>query len=242
MKVKPLGFRARAARVASALSVVCLAWALSSEVPARVPGGASPAAVAERVTQAGEVVVVLNEGFINALLDAITSQRVAPTFPLSRGDNSKSQGKCASEITLLREAKGARTAVRFDGGLITARIAFRGSYDAPLVGCLKFEGWADTVFGLEFDRERQLFGARITVRDVSLKNVPSLMNSSVAGLVQEAIAARVNPVKILRAEQLGARLPLTGDTVLRLRAAEVRHEVVGKELRLRIVYEIVGDD
>jgi hypothetical protein len=49
-------------------------------------------------------------------------------------------------------------------------------------------------------------------------------------------------VQILRAEQLGARVPVTRDSELRLRARDVRHEIVGKELRLHIVYEIVQPD
>jgi hypothetical protein len=195
------------------------------------------AAVAERVSPAGEVVLVLNEEFLNSLLDAVTAQPSPPTFPLSRGGNQNA--KCPSQITLLREAKGGRTAVRFEGGAVLARVAFRGSYDAPLIGCLRFEGWADAVLNLEFDRERQTFNARIVVKEVSLKNVPSAFGGGVTGLVQDAINERVNPVQILRAEQLGARLPVTPDSNLRLRAREIRHEVSGKELRLRIAYEIV---
>jgi hypothetical protein len=190
----------------------------------------------ERVTPAGEVVLVLNEEFLNSLLDAITSQPEPPTFPLSRGNQN---AKCPSRIALLREAKGGRTAVRFEGGVVLARVAFRGSYDAPLIGCLGFEGWADAVLNLEFDKESQTFNARIVVREVSLKNVPSALGGGVTGLVQDAINERVNPVRILRAEQLGARIPVTPDTELRLRAREIRHEVNGKELRLRILYEIV---
>ena len=41
---------------------------------------------------------------------------------------------------LLREAKGTRMAVRFQGGLVTAQLAFRSSYEAQLLGCLTFEG------------------------------------------------------------------------------------------------------
>lgn len=207
---------------------VCLTWSASARAVA--------ATVAERVTPAGEVVLVLNENFLNALLDAVTSQPEPPTFPLARDGGS---AKCPSAITLLREAKGGRTAVRFEGGLVHARVAFRGSYDAPLIGCLRFEGWADAALNLEFDQARQTFNARIVVREVSLKNVPSALGGGVTGLVQDAINERVNPVQILRAEQLGARLPVTPNTELRLRAREIRHEVTGKELRLRIIYEIV---
>ena len=83
-------------------------------------------------------------------------------------------------------------------------------------------------------------GARVTVRDLKLKNIPtSLIGGGLTGLVQDAIDDRVNPVEILRAEQLGARVPVTRTDELRLRAADVLHEVVGRELRLRIVFELV---
>ena len=195
---------------------------------------------AQRATPAGDVVVVLNEQFLNSLLEAVAAQPEPPSFPLSRGGE---EGKCPSRVTLLPEAAGVRTAVRFDGGRITAPVAFRGSYAAPLVGCLNFEGWADTAFDLAFDESRQSLGARITVRQLKLKNVPtSVLGGGLTGLVQDAIDERVNPVEILRAEQLGARVPVTRTDELRLRAADVRHEVSGRELRLRILYEIVLPD
>ncbi len=202
----------------------------------------SPAAGArqERVTPAGEVGVVLSEEFLNSLLVAVASLPEPPSFPLSKGGGG--QGKCESRVQLLPEAAGVRTGVRLAEGRITAPVAFRGSYEAPLVGCLRFEGWADTSFQLEFDRARQVLGARIAVRDLKIKNIPtSLVGGGLTGLVQDAIDDRVNPVEILRAEQLGARVPVTrgGGEGLRLRARDVRHEVVGRELRLHIVYEIV---
>lgn len=204
---------------------------------------ASPdASRAERVRPAGEVLVVLNEHFLNSVLDAITEQRETPSFPLSRGGGGGNNSKCASVVSLVREAEGVRTSIRFADGRINAPVAFRGSYEAPLLGCLNFEGWADAVFNLEFDIERQRLNARITVRDVKLKNVPSAVSVGITGLVQDAIDTRVNPVEILRAEQLSARLPLTPDNELRLRAREVRHEIVGRELRLRIIYDIVSKE
>lgn len=195
----------------------------------------------ERVSEAGEVLVVLNESFLNSLLVAVASQTEPPSFPLSKGGGGD---KCASRVQLLREAAGERTAVRFRDGRINAPVAFRGSYAAPLVGCLNFEGWADAYFQLEFDRERQVLRARVTVRDLKLKNVPSalLTSGGLTALVQDAIDDRVNPVEILRAEQLGARVPVTRDSQLRLRARDVRHEIVGAELRLHIAYELVQPD
>ncbi|HVF42507.1 MAG TPA: hypothetical protein VM936_05835 [Pyrinomonadaceae bacterium] len=194
----------------------------------------------ERVSEAGEVLVVLNESFLNSLLVAVASQPEPPSFPLSKDGGGD---KCASRVQLLREAAGERTAVRFRDGRINAPVAFRGSYAAPLVGCLNFEGWADAYFQLEFDRERQALKARVTVRDLKLRNVPtSLLGGGLTGLVQDALDDRVNPVEILRAEQLGARVPVTRDSQLRLRARDVRHEIVGTELRLHIAYELVQPD
>lgn len=193
---------------------------------------------AERVTPAGEVVVVLSEQFLNSLLEAVASQPEPPSFPLSRGGG----GKCPGVVTLVREAEGRRTGVRFVEGRITAPVAFRGSYEAPLLGCVNFEGWADAAFNLSFDPAAQALRAHVTVRDVKLRNIPSAMSGGIKGLVQDAIDQRVNPVEILRAEQLGARVPATRGDGLRLRARDVRHEVVGQELRLRIVYELVQAD
>jgi hypothetical protein len=222
-------------KVYSFVLVVVLACASSLAVSARALK--APAGRAERVSPAGEVVVVLSEEFLNSLLQAVASQPEPPSFPLKEGGAG---GKCASQVQLLRESGGTRTSVRFVGGNITAPVAFRGSYEAPLVGCLHFEGLADTAFRLEFDEAKQALNARISVRELRLRNVPaSLVGPGLTGLVQDAIDARVNPVEILRAEQLGASLPVTRGSELRLRARDVRHEVVGSELRLHIVYEIV---
>ena len=200
--------------------------------------GVSAAAGGERVTPAGEVVVVLNEQFLNALVETIAAQPVPPSFPLKRDGGG---GRCPGVVTLVPEAEGRRSGVRFADGRITAPVAFRGSYEAPLLGCLNFEGWADAAFDLAFDPAAQALRARISVRDVKLRNIPSAMSGGVGGLVQDAIDARLNPVEILRAEQLGARLPAAAGG-LRLRAREIRHQVVGTELRLHIVYELVQDE
>src|SRR5947209_4469165 len=226
-------------KVAVLLFALAACCGLSLPASARVKRrGVVKAVRGERASPAGEVVVVLNEEFLNSLLQAVASQPEPPSFPLSKDGGAG--GKCASQIQLLSEAAGTRTAMRFSDGRITAPVAFRGSYDAPLVGCLNFEGWADTAFDLQFDESRQALDARLTIRDLKLKNVPmSLVGGGLTGLVQDSIDARVNPVKILRAEQLG--VPVMRGNNLRLRAREVRHEVVGRELRLHIIYEIVQE-
>lgn len=194
-----------------------------------------------RTIEAGEVLLVLNEQFLNALLEAMLASEEPLKFPLTRNGGEASSASCASEIVLLRESSGARTALRFAGERIEAPVAFRGSYRAPVVGCMKFEGWAETSFTLAFERERQILTARLDVRAVHLKRVPSFLSEGVTALVQETIDRRINPIEILRSEQLSARLPLAPNNSLRLRAREVRHQLAGKELRLRIFYEVTND-
>ena len=210
-------------------------------------------------TPAGEVVVVFNEQFFNALLDAMLSLSKPPTYPLSLS-RSKQQGRlasetgagrrreavsahassCASEITLAREINSTRTAVHFTGGRIIAPVAFRGSYDAALLGCIKFQGWADTNINLTFDGERQVLTARIAVQEVHVNGLPALVGNGITDLVQRAIDARVNPVEVLRATQLAARIPIAqSNEALGLRAREVHSEVAQNELRLHIFYDIV---
>ncbi|HEY1404541.1 MAG TPA: hypothetical protein VGB05_10475 [Pyrinomonadaceae bacterium] len=195
---------------------------------------------------AGEVVVSLNEGLFNALLEAMFTLPNPPTFPLGRGNSSAGgSNNCANEIAMLRQMDGTRTAVRFEAGRILAPVAFSGSYNAPLLGCLKFEGWADANLNLSFDQSKQALTARVEVKAVHLKKVPALFGDGITGLVQDALDARFNPVEILRAEQLSARLPMTktgSGASLRLRAREVRHEVLINELRLRILYEFVREE
>ncbi|HEX8118479.1 MAG TPA: hypothetical protein VF521_14480, partial [Pyrinomonadaceae bacterium] len=50
---------------------------------------------AERVSPAGEVVVVLSEEFLNSLLVAVASRPEPPSFPLAKGGEGK---KCESRV------------------------------------------------------------------------------------------------------------------------------------------------
>ena len=206
---------------------------------------------------AAEATVTLNEQFLNALLDAMFTRLRAPSFPLSISSadpkNSQppappasnslgpaSQGNCASVIVLEREMNGVKTAVRFENGRIVAPLAFTGSYSTGLLGCMRFEGWADTNINLEFDRARQVLSARVDVVDIHLNGIPSLANGLIVGLVQSAIDQRINPVEILKAEQLTTRVPIAAaGGALRLRAKELRPEIVPGSLRLHIIYEFV---
>jgi hypothetical protein len=217
------------------------AWVLTAALLV-CPGAAAGRGPVFQGGPAGEVVVVLNEHFLNALVETIAAQPAGPNFPLPGGGREGREGQCQNAVRLVREAEGVKSGVRFRDGQMTAPLAFRGSYEAPLLGCLNFEGWAETAFDLRFDSEGQKLDAVISVRDVKLKNIPTAFGGGITGMVQDAIDRRVNPVTLLRAELFGARLPLgSGAGALCLRARDIRHEVTGRELRLRIIYDIVPE-
>jgi hypothetical protein len=159
--------------------------------------------------------------------------------PLARFEPAQ----CASVIVLEREVGGVRTTVRFENGRISAPLAFSGSYSVALLGCIRFQGWAETTIRLNFDRARQTLSAQVEVQDVRLSGVPGLASGVIVGLVQNAIDQRINPVEILQAAQLSARIPIaTAGGALRLMAREVRPEIVPGALRLHIIYEFEKAD
>ena len=206
-----------------------------------------------------EVTITLNEQFFNSLLDTIFTRMKAPTFPLSLTANQQVIDKsarasvpqainlshsvskpdaCESAVVLERETAGVRTAVRFENGRVVAPLAFRGSYNVALIGCVNFQGWANTIINLSFDRERQVLSANVTVADIQLSNIPSLASGMVIRLVQNSIDRRINPIQILQAAQVSTRIPIAGSGgALRMRATEIRPEVVPGALSLRIFYE-----
>jgi hypothetical protein len=216
-------------------------------------------------TSPAEVTVTLNEQFFNSLLDVIFTRLKAPSFPLSINQaepkknrpawaawgkpaaslshSSLKPGACDSLVTLEREINGVKTAVRFENGKVVAPLAFSGSYSVALIGCINFQGWADTVINLSFDRERQVLSARVTVVDIHLSNIPSLASGAIVGLVQSSIDRRINPVEILQAAQISPRVPIAvSGGALRLRATEIRPEVTPGALSLHIFYEFTAGD
>ncbi|HEX8746234.1 MAG TPA: hypothetical protein VF717_03485 [Pyrinomonadaceae bacterium] len=205
-----------------------------------------------------EATVTLNEQFLNSLLDAVFTNLRAPSFPLTLSKTdiesaptnrpqasnalapSKSINQCSSQIILEREMSGVRTAVRFENGRITAPLAFTGTYNTGLLGCLRFQGWADTVINLEFKRERQTLTAHVDVVDIHLSGIPQLANGVVVQMVQNAIDQRINPIEILKADQLTTRLPISAaGGALRLRAKDLRPEIVPGAVRLHIIFEFI---
>jgi hypothetical protein len=204
-----------------------------------------------------EAIITLNEQFLNSLLDAVFTNLRPPSFPLSLAKTetesappvtlaanslapTKKINQCASQIILEREMSGVRTAVRFENGRITAPLAFTGTYNTGLLGCMRFQGWADTIINLEFNRERQTLNAKVDVVDIHLNGIPQLASGVVVQMVQNAIDQRINPIEILQATQLTTRLPISAaGGALRLRATSLRPEIIPGAIRLHIIYEFV---
>lgn len=201
----------------------------------------------QRTPPLGEATITIKEQFFNSFLDAIFDNLKAPSTPLvitssdkSRSDESSKS--CPSVITLQRENSGVRTALKFEQGKIVAPLPFAGSYNSTLLGCLQFSGVAYTEWNLEFDRGAQVLQARIKINDMRLENVPSIAQGSIVKLVQSAIDARINPLKILRPEQLSSVVPIApAGGSLRVRAREVRPEIVPGLLHLHLTYEFLPE-
>jgi hypothetical protein len=200
-----------------------------------------------------EATISLNEQFLNSFLDAMFTRLREPEFPLSIVQNTSdangemiltshasstaNQG-CASVVVLERERNGVKTEVHFEDGQITAPLAFSGTYNTGLLGCLSFNGWARSVVTLEFDRERQAIFARVRVLEVQLNGIPRLANGVVVSLVQNSIDKRFNPYELFRAEQLSPVVPIkAAGGSLRLRAKEMRPEVIPGALRIYVTFE-----
>ena len=172
--------------------------------------------------QSAEVMISLNEQFFDAVLDATFKNLKQPDFPLS----DKLGGKCDERVKLEREMNGVKTAVTFKEGKIIAPIAFTGTYDAPLLSCLDFRGWAETELELEVDQTANTLFARAKVKNVQVNNVPSFAGGVVARLLQGSIDKKINPVKLLVLDKLSFIIPVSvAEGSLKMNAKSLRYEV-----------------
>ncbi len=211
--------------------------------------------------QTAEVTVSLNEQFFDVLLDALFKNFNPPEFPLatnspkSKVQNPKSENRlsdlssgfqaddleirnCNESIRLQREIDGVRTAVRFRDGKIYAPIAFSGSYNPPLVGCVDFQGWAETNIDLEFDRQSQKLVGKIHVLNVQLSGTGGIGSRFITGLVQSSIDKKVNPIEILQADKLSFLVPVrNANGSLQMKSVGVRTELGNGVLNVFIGYQ-----
>ena len=214
--------------------------------------------------QTAEVTVSLNEQFFDGLLDAIFKNFNAPEFPLAMNspkpkvqspkssvmsfstDNTEIQNpkskiqKCKETIRLQREIEGVRTAVRFRDGKIYTPLAFSGSYNPPLIGCVDFQGFAETNIDLEYDKQSQKLVGRVRVLNVQLSGTGGIGSSLITKFVQNSIDKKINPIEILQADKLSFVIPIrNANASLRMKATGIRYEVTNGALNVHIAYEFV---
>lgn len=208
--------------------------------------------------QQAEVTISLNEQFFDALLDAMLNNATLE-FPIAQNPKFKVQSskssafsfekiaarqssiaeknRCEEKIVLRREINGVRTAVRFRDGKIYAPIAFTGTYNPPLIGCLEFSGYAETNIELEFDQNRQTLFGRARVLNVSLSGAPAIAGNLMTRLVQNSIDNKINPIEILRTDKISFVVPIQKNGSLNMKAVGVKHEIGQQVLNVRVVYE-----
>jgi hypothetical protein len=186
-----------------------------------------------------EATITVNEQFLNSFLAAIFDNLSEPSMPLTVG-GAQSTSQCASEIRLKREADGVRTAVRFEEGRIVGPLAFAGAYNASLMGCIDFSGWADSEVVLSYDRARRALVAHFQLRNIHLNNTPTMLNGPLLSMVQGTIDRRYNPVELFTLEKLSSRVEIApARGALQVRAKEIRPEITSSALTLHIIYEFV---
>ena len=222
---------------------------------AKVPGALILPPDAATAAAPATANVVLKQEFFNEILKTIFRDMNAPAFPLNlaaqnRAENSQmmsfslqqpSSNGCDGKITLKPEGSGTQTSVRFENGQILAPLVFAGSYNVPLVGCTDFTGWAEANLKLNYDPAQQAVFGQVDVQTVNLDGITPLASGIVTPLVQNAINSRVNPIQILRGEQIALKLPIavTGGT-LNAKVKDVRAEVKDNGLNLYVIYDLTG--
>jgi hypothetical protein len=206
-----------------------------------------------------EVTITLNEQFFDTLLDAVFKNTGGLEFGISQNvrlkgnenqsslinsfaadRNSKTENRtnvCSEVIRLQRERDGVKTSVRFRDGRISAPIAFTGSYNPPLIGCVDFAGVAETNIELEFDRAKQALVGRAKVLNVNLSGTGGVGGGLLARLVQNSIDKKINPIQILQMEKVSFVVPIQNAGSLKMKAVGMKHEVVQGAMNVRIAYE-----
>ena len=205
------------------------------------PGGPPP----------GTATVVLNQQFFDTVLQTIFRDLNAPSFPVGLAENNLQpdansmsfalQQGCDNRITLKPEGSGTVTSVRLQDGQITAPLAFGGRANIPLVGCTDFNGWAQGNLELRFDQAQQNVYGQINVEAVNLEGISPLAGPLITPLIQSTLNQRVNPIQILRGEQIALNLPIqAANGNLQARVQDVRSEIKENALNLYITYNFTG--
>lgn len=201
----------------------------------------------------GTAIVTLDEKFFDSVLGTIFRDLGGPSFPLelvmerNLPDSSRPgmipvamQDQCPDQVVILNEGSNVKTGVRFADGKIVAPLAFNGSKNI-LGGCVRFQGWAQATIQLSFDKDKQTVYGQINVEGVNLEGAPAAVGGIATMLVQRSINQRINPLEILRAQQLSLNMPVQSTNgTLKAQVKDVRSEVKDGKLTLHITYDFTG--
>ena len=201
-------------------------------------------------TQKSTAQIVIKEDLLNEVLTTIFSKMNPPSFPLEVGSIGTKvdeyqivrvfDDQCESHIQVLPEGSGVRTGVSFKDGRIGAPIAFKGSMRS-IVGCISFTGWAQAHLDLRFDAAQQAVYGVVNVDTVNLDGVNPLVSGIVTPLVQGTLNTRVNPILLLRGEQIGLNVPVaSAGGTLQARASDIRAEVKDDVVIFSVDYTFEG--
>ena len=188
--------------------------------------------------------VTLDEQFFNKLMAAIFRDLGTPKFGTSGEGQPAPSGECQGQIEIVELGSGgARTGVRLQNDRIVAPLAFNGTF-APVTGvgpCVNFSGTAEADITLHYDSEQQTLFGFLSARTVTLDSLGPEYTPLATSLVQTVINQRINPITILRGQQLTLALPVrAANGTLNTQAREMRSEVSNGTLRLFVTYEFAG--
>ncbi len=212
--------------------------------------------------QTAEIKISLNEQFFDALLESVFKNLKPLKVFLAELQNENLENNktaifqkagflnlplttyhssliCDESIRLLREINGVKTAVRFRQGKIYVPIAFNGNYNPPLVGCIEFQGWAETNIELAFDKNKQALVGTAKVLNVNLNGTGGLGGEFLARVVQSAIDRKINPIEIIKMDKISFTFPVQDSGNLRLKALGMRHRVNDKSIDIYVNYQFL---
>lgn len=200
------------------------AGALKGE-PVRPPGPGGP--------PPGTAVVELDEQFFGALLGAIFRDLNKPAFPPQAGEG------CQNQVVVEPAAGDVQTGVLMRDGRVVVPLAFSGTYN--LMGCQNLRGTAEAGLEFRFAAEEQTLYGQLNVAGVNVEGMSPLVSGLVTAFVQGAINQRVNPIVLMRGQQLSMNIPVqaAGGT-LQAQAREVHEEAKDGKLRLYVTYDFRG--
>src|SRR5919205_38936 len=193
--------------------------------PVRAPDAGGP--------PPGTAVVELDEQFFGALLDSIFRDLNKPAFPPAAGEG------CQNQVVIEPNAGDIKTGVLMREGKVVVPLAFSGTYN--LMGCQNLRGTAEANIDFRFAPEEQTLYGQLNVAGVNVEGMAPVLSGFVTAFVQGAINQRVNPLVLLRGQQLTLAIPVqAAGGALHAQAREVHEEAKDGKLRLLVTYDFKG--